>query len=439
MTHWTSLDPRVLAAWEEFAATPAAGPDRAEFETRLHRGNWPHRYPPPFFTPDAAAGVEDVGQRLAALITDVPRRVFGDDVDAWMRFLGVPEPDADLFRVALRNPRLRRASTSFMRPDLLVTADGVRLVELNVSTPMGGMSTLPAYSAATGDSAFGRFLAGRGLSLREPVTAAVWLAAFGALVEPRSGRPPHVFEATADPADPDTGRRFFVDLVRSGGYDISCGLVSDLDVSGDEVRFGGRRVDVVITMYTWDETRRFVPPELTRRLIELDDARAVDFVGSPATALFDDKANLELVTSPGYAGYLDAGERALAAAHVPATFRLSESTVDVAVAGREGFVCKPSSAYGGKDVVFGAAVTDDEWRRLLAERIHGRFVCQERVHPAVVRLAGSGTGGSEVVLGPLIFGGRSAGVFLREGPPRGAAPINVKQGAQAAAVLTVAA
>ena len=441
MNYWSALDRRVLGAWDEFAATAAATEDRSNFVRRLYRSNFPHTYPPPFLTAAAAESVADIGWRLTELITDMPRRAFGDDPTAWMRYLGVPVADSELVQVALLNRRSRRGAAWFMRPDLLVTADGMKLVELNVSTPMGGMSTLPAYFAATQESAFGRHLTRSGLRTEVPDPGAVWLDAFARLLEDRHAAGVHVFEAIANPADLDTGRRFFVEMVEAGGYQISCGMISDLDVSDSGVWFQGRQVDVVFTMYTWHETRRFVPPALTARLIEMDGTGAVAFIGSPATSLYDNKANLELLTQPEFAHHLSEGERQLVRAHVPATFRLRDATLSRALADQSRLVCKPASAYGGMGIAFGPAMDRQEWRSLMLSRLadpHERHVCQELVTADAVNLAGQDPPGREVVLSPLFFGGRFAGLFLRQCPPVGYAPINVKQGAEAAAVLTVA-
>ncbi|MBE8517365.1 hypothetical protein ILP97_07570 [Amycolatopsis sp. H6(2020)] len=436
------LDARVGQVWAQFARRPAAVADREIFLAQIHRSNWGHVYPPPVFTAEAAAELGDLAERLARLVTSMPERVFGGDLPAWLDYLGVPAKDAMLMRAAMTSPRLRRAATSFMRPDLLVTAAGPKLVELNVSTPMGGMSTLPAYTAAAQDSAFGRLLAERGLPIAPSGMARIWLDSLGRLVGRRESprrRRLRLFEAIANPADVDSGRPFFVDLVRSGGYDISCGLVSELELSEDGVRHEGQPIDIVFTMYTWHESKRFVPPELTARLIELDTARVVDFIGSPAAALFDDKANLELLTE--FEEVLDDSERELVRASVPTTFRLREATLDRAIRDRERLVCKPASAYGGVDIGFGPAMTDTEWGAVLRRRLadpRERYVCQELVPPMRVDLPGREPAGREVVLGPLVFGGRTAGIFLRESAPVGHAPINVKQGAEAAAVLTVA-
>ncbi len=441
MSAWSWADPRALAAWDDFAAGQEAGPDRERFEKALWRPGWGTAYPPQVFTADAASETATAGVRLAELISGFPRRVFGEDLDAWVDYLGVPAEDAALMGEALRQPRLRRVATAFMRPDLVLTDDGLKLVELNVATSLGGLSTLAPYTAATRESAYAAFLAERGLAVDAPDTAAIWLEVFAGLTRARGEGPLRVFEATADPADLDGGRRFFVDMIRSAGHHISCGLIGDLELTDTGVRFEGEPVDAVFTAYTWHETKEFVPPALTRRLMELDAAGLVDFIGSPAAALHDNKGNLALLHDEAFDGLLSEDERSLVRRYVPVTFRLRPETLDRAVAEQESLICKPASAYGGKDLVFGSGTGDDEWRALLRDRLADadeRYVLQARQHPAVVSVPGARpTPEREIVLAPLVFGGTYAGVFLRQATPRPQSTINASSGAEVAAVLTL--
>jgi hypothetical protein len=431
------LDPRAAAAWTEFVATGQAESDKTLLRQRLHRPHWSYVYPPPVLRRTAADELAELGTRLAALVVGMPGRVFGDDLDVWMAFLGVPDADAELMRYAYRHPRLRRAATAFMRPDLVLTADGPRLVELNVSTPIGGMSTVDPYAAAAHDSAFAAFLAGRGLHLNPTHAESAWLTTFAELINRRGADRPHVFEAVADPASADSGRRFFVNMIRSGGYDISCGLITDLDLRPDGVFFAGQQISVVVTLYTWYETKRFVPPDLTKALIDLDTAGVIDFIGSPATALFDHKANLELLTT--HHDLLDPTDQTLVSQHIPETFRLTESTLDRAMAEQGHLVCKPASAYGGKGLLFGATLDQAQWATHLRDRITHpeRYVCQRQVHPTVFDLPGAEPSGREIIAGPLIFGGSPAGLYLRHSPPRDNMAITVSHGAESAAALTL--
>jgi hypothetical protein len=437
---WSWLDARAVAAWEDFAKEQEADCDRERFDKALRRPDWRTAYPPQAFTADAASETVTAGVRLAELISGFPHRVFGEDLTAWTDYLDVPAEDAALMTQALRRPRLRRAATAFMRPDLVLTHDGVKLVELNVAASLGGLSTLAPYTAATRASAYAAFLAQRGIALDAPDTAKIWLDVFTGLTRARGEGPLRVFEATADPSDLDGGRRFFVDMLRTAGHHVSCGLVTDLVLTDSGVTYDGERIDAVFTAYTWHESKQFVPPALTRGLMDRDSAGLVDFIGSPAAALYDNKGNLALLHDPDHQHLLTAEERALVDRCVPATFRLRPDTLDRALTERDLLVCKPASAYGGKDLRFGSAMSDQEWHTLLQTRLadpHERHVLQVRQHPATVRVPGAHPGEREVVLAPLVFGGTHAGVFLRQAPPRPRSTINASSGAEVAALLTV--
>jgi hypothetical protein len=437
---WSWLDSQALAAWDDFTAAQDTEDDRERFQKTLRRPDWDTAYPPPVLTTDAAHEIATAGTHLAELISQFPRRVFGDDLTAWADYLGVPAEDTALITEALQQPRLRHIATAFMRPDLVLTDDGLKLVELNVATSLGGLSTLAPYTAATRASSYAAFLADRGLHVDAPDTAKIWLEVFAGLVRSRGTKPLHVFEATADPADLDGGRRFFAEMIRSAGHRISHGLITDLDLTDTGVTYENEPVDAIFTAYTWHETKQFVPPTLTRKLMELDTAGHVDFIGSPAAALHDNKGNLALLHAPEFTHLLTPHEQTLITTYIPETFRLRPHTLDQAIAQREHLICKPASAYGGKNLEFGFTRTDTEWRTLLQSRLddpHERYVLQQRQHPAVVPVPGAEPPtGREVVLAPLIFGGTYAGIFLRQAPPRPQSTINASNGAEVAAVLT---
>ncbi|MFI5527856.1 hypothetical protein ACIA8O_04785 [Kitasatospora sp. NPDC051853] len=437
---WDGLDPRAVAGWKQYAATGAAEADGAVFAERLHRPGWVHTYPPQVLTGEAVAAAETLALRLAELITGFPDRAFGGDRSAWLAHLRLPYADAELIDEALDHPHLAKVATAFMRPDLVVTENGLELVELNVAVSLGGLSTCAPYAAAAADSGFARHLAAQGLRLHGADTSRIWLEVFGSLLRTTDDGPLHVFEAAADPADPAGGRRFFADMIRSAGYRISSGLVHDLELSDEGVGFGGERVHAVFTGYTWDETRRFVPPALTRRLMELDAAGKVDFIGSPAAALHDNKANLALLFDHRFTGLLTAEERELVRAHVPETRVLDASTLEWAMDERARLVCKPAAAYGGKDIAFGLVHSDAAWAEELHRRLDAPGEChvlQRRVPPARLTLPGTATAERELVLAPLLFGGRPAGIFVRHAPPRPDSTVNASSGAEAAGALTL--
>jgi len=79
---------------------------------------------------------------------------------------------------------------------------------------------------------------------------------------------------------------------------------------------------------------------------------------------------------------LDDAELA-AARRIPWTRRLESGLVPRLLAGREGFVLKRSWDYGGKSVLLGAELAEDDWRRgveaAVADGRGGGFVAQERI------------------------------------------------------------
>jgi glutathionylspermidine synthase len=437
------MDERYLAAWQLIRGRPelsdVLAADRQALEQALHRPGWSYAYPPPVLSAAAEAELESAGPALARLITDLPQRVFGEDFQAWANFLGVYGEDAQLVVAAAATPRFRDRALLFMRPDLIVTEQGLRLVELNVSTPLGGLSTHDPYRRVIGGLQVARLLDEQGVRLRAPEMAPIWLAALARAIGERSS-PCTVFEATANPADLDSGRRFLLDLLESGGYRVCAGLVTDLQLGDDGVHYQGNRIDVVYTAYTWYETKRYVPAGLTSQLMELDRRNQVAFINAPATALFDSKANLELLTGPQHRHLMTAPERKLVERYVPETFRLTSDSYQRALEEQHELICKPALAYGGKGVSYGPAMSSSAWRSLLDERLaeshEEAYVCQACVAVAAVQVPALDTAPRNISLGPLVFGGRYAGTFYRQLPARSGSVINASQGAEVGAVLT---
>jgi len=218
--------------------------------------------------------------------------------------------------------------------------------------------------------------------------------------------------------------------------------VHELDVTPQGVFYEGQRVDVVFTMYTWLETRQYVPHDVTTRLIEADEAGVVDFVSPPLSALYDHKANLEILTSGVHRHHFTDGERAVLDRYVPRTWRLTDDTLKLAARDRAGFVLKPATEYGGKGIVFGDQVGDEVWRATLSASLDrdATYVLQERLGDlwSYDDPDGATCRKYQVCLGPMIFGGRYAGTFMRHAPATtGGSAINTARGAEAASLLVL--
>ncbi|WP_042425010.1 hypothetical protein [Streptacidiphilus anmyonensis] len=435
------LAPGLEDSWTKYQETvgaEAAREDADAFAAGTYREGWTHIYPPQLYSPGFVDELAYAARTVVGLLQGIPERVFGGDFAAWMEFQGLTAEESDLLTRSLNKRNLHMAG-QFARPDFVLTTGGPKVVEVNVSAPLGGMNTVDPYLKQFRSSGYLRQLQEAGYDVSAPEMRSIWGAAFQSLVRPRpTDGLPVVFEAIADRADINSGRQEFEKLVGSFGFGYANGLVQDLDVRADGVYYEGRRVDVVFTMYTWLETRKFVPSEVTVRLMEADAAGLVDFIAPPTSALFDNKANLELLTSDAFAGCFTEAEREFIQRYIPRTFRVTKETAPEAVAHRSRMVLKPGSDYGGRGIVFGERMSDEEWATAIGDAAAGSgFICQERLE----LWASPGFDGTEyrdyyVCLGPLVFADTYAGALVRRADAAsGNLVINVKQGAEAGGLL----
>jgi uncharacterized circularly permuted ATP-grasp superfamily protein len=108
-----------------------------------------------------------------------------------------------------------------------------------------------------------------------------------------------------------------------------------------------------------------------------------------------------------------------------------------AVARQARLVLKPAGGYGGTGVTVGPAVPADTWRRTLDQAAaDGQYVLQELVDGDCAELGFTHRETGEVrtarvkfVLGPFVFSGAAAGVFVRHGTPDTGPVINATLGA----------
>lgn len=438
----TMLAPDLVDSWgkyRESVGPEAAREDADAFAAGIYRKGWPHIFPPPLFSSEFVDELSYAARTVVGLLQAIPERLFGGSIAAWMEFQGLAPEESDLLTRSLNKRNLQMAS-QFARPDFVLTASGPKVVEVNVSAPLGGMNTVDPYVKQFRSSGYFRHLQEAGYDVSAPEMRSIWGEAFRSLVRPRQsdGRPV-VFEAIADGNDINSGRHAFEKLVGSFGFAYANGLVQDLDVRADGVYYEGRRIDVVFTMYTWLETRKFVPSEVTIRLMEADAAGLVDFIAPPTSALFDHKANLELLTSDSFAECFTEAERDFIRRYVPRTFRVTEGTASEALADRSRMVLKPGSDYGGRGIVFGDQVSDEEWTTAIGAAAAGSgFICQQRLEELWTSQGFNGTEYRDyyVCLGPLVFAGEYAGTFVRwADAASGNLVINVKQGAEAGGLL----
>lgn len=315
-----------------------------------------------------------------------------------------------------------------IRPDI-VTENGVpKFVEINIEGSVGGVPRADLLAA--------RFLARyRGLTAPPPATearsasirASLGLAAGAHVVIP-------AFSVGTSPGLEDHAAfiKFQAPVCESLGRHGLDAVAFPLDRlaagGGGRLVADGRVVDGVFRLF--DAFSQPDSPGLAA-LTGAVRARTTRMYTSEATFLLSNKMVLawlwaDLGQAPGPDG--DFVRR-----HIPWT--APASTVARAHQRRAELVLKPAGGYGGAGVVLGPAVTPGQWRRalnaatgtdILQRYVAGDQVTLEFSHAATGRTR---TASVPFVLGPFVFGGRAATVFVRHGTPESGPVLSTSRGA----------
>jgi hypothetical protein len=443
------VEPASTAWWCEYLANGANPQEadelfQAQFKT-LHPRYERVVFPPPLFDNGFLRHTATLAVELLDVLISIPNRIFKGDLGRWLQFQGVATSEAK-FLLQLCTPRFLAMATEFARPDCLLTNKGVKIVEFNVAPPIGGIAICDRVREEFRLTAYHKLIQSHGIECSAPSTGARWaetirrLARFSATQDS-----PLFFEALADPselAETIPQHADFVRIIEGAGFEHAVGLIGDLDVRSDAVWFKDKRVHVVFTAFTYSELRRFrVPEKLVLQLANADDRQQVDFICPPTHVLFDNKINLELLTSPTYRHYFSTSELDLIDAHLLPTRRLSTETFDDAMRDRLGYVLKPTREFGGAGVSVGSNENSESWEAKLKQALAGPdlFILQ-RVAPTLWRHDSTrGVDPQLFCLGPMVFGHQYAGALVRGVAERTDIPIiNSAMGAAIGAAMSCA-
>ncbi|GAB7126766.1 hypothetical protein JCM19000A_12730 [Silvimonas sp. JCM 19000] len=444
------LDEPANAQWQHYLSQQrlTAAEAVAAFKAAQARAGEPLQnivFPPPLFTRSTISALAQASTELVRILMSLPERIFGGDIAAMLAFQGIPAAEARFIQ-HFCSPKLLNAARAFARPDFLLTEAGFSAVEINVGSALGGIGFCDGIAAGFLADQYHQHLTAQNVQCRAAPMLQTWLAAIRALLPTAVANKaaPLFFEAMVDPQDlqsPLLGHAYLVKSLREHGFAYANGLAQDLTFREDGVFYGDRQVDIVYGMFTYAEMRALhVAPDFLYRLAEADAKQQVAMIAPPANMLFDNKANLELLSASQFADYYSPAERALLARLVPATFRLHEASMQRALAQRDAWVLKPAADYGGAAVTIGANVTDLAWLQILhAALVSGSpYVLQEKI-PTLWSYASAAHAAGQrffVCLGPMVFGGQYGGALLRQTPLTPHIPvINVRQGASAGVAL----
>lgn len=403
-------------------------------------------FPPLIFEAAFLDKVSADAASVLAILGSLPQRIFGGDVALMLEFQRADATARSLVMMFSEAAWVERA-LQFARPDVLICESGIRIVEMNVGSALGGLGDCDRVMAEWQSSELCQLLGQSGLRtscagmmeqwakvVREDMKASSW------------SRRPQLFIALVNAQElrakkPSTAA--FLECLEQQGFDAVTGLLQDLRASPTGISYLGRRIDAVYPMFNLEELAKHpIPASKFEQLLAADEAGTARYFGSPASTLFENKCNLELLTGPSYSHFFTPGERQLLERIIPLTLRLTPEVVQLAHAGQSRFVLKPASSFGGDRVMVGADVSASQWKLAVSTAAENpcAYVLQESAGRPLRYPSSNGLGQSTVSLGPMLLGGQAGGCLLREVDLDSGTPvINASRGARVGVAMVAAA
>lgn len=352
----------------------------------------------PLFVPESEiSGFADDLATVFRILVSLPERVFGGDRRRFCRALGMDDRLAALMCLgATGQPPL------YLRADAYHDANAFRLLELNIGSQLGGTDFAQLNRALLRVPAFKDFAERHRLGYVDTVGRLI--RTLRAAAEAVTDSEPVV--ALIESTGGITSYRHVFDALREAmlehGVRLLLGEVQELGEADGKAVLRGTPLDVVLRYFVAAEV---VDDPVARDRLELlvrahQAGRTVLYTPLEG-AMFASKGALAMLHDPLVRERFSAAEQAVVDRTVPWTRLLSENgslPADHAElmarcrTGREGLVLKPGVGHGGKDTVVGHAVTDEEWRQALLDRVTGDHVVQERVRPVGEPVVDAGSG-----------------------------------------------
>ncbi|HYG63669.1 MAG TPA: amino acid adenylation domain-containing protein, partial [Thermoanaerobaculia bacterium] len=394
--------------------------------------------------------MERVSVGLVRLVKSLPRRVFGNDPERLRDFYGLAS--ADLARNLVAEPS--GLAEVIGRGDFLDTAGGLKCLELNLVSDLGGWQAPLWAEGYSRVPLWERFVREQGLRVACRDTVALLFehvvsAARELGRDDGAVNAAMVLPAGAGSLGPELeawlAARYAAALRRAAP--LREGMLLILSYAGLRERqgmlwAGDRRVHAAVEIHH---------EGTAAQALRCFKAGTLALFNAPVRAILTDKRNIALISELADRGeILTPAERALVQRHVPWTRRLAAAEASwrggtawlprLALEARHELVLKRAREGRGAAVHLGASTPEAVWLERVEQALaDGDWVVQERVEPlpSVHQRGERGWDLHDAVWGLFVFGERYGGAFLSLQPREQGRVVNLTQGASAGVVFEV--
>jgi hypothetical protein len=386
---------------------------------------------PAFLEAGRLHGLESDLDRLFALLTSLPRRLFGGDLRALGRAAGMTPYQIDAVERTAEDSPL-----SFGRADLYQDVDGFRLLEFNLVSAVGGLEIAELNRLLLRHPTLAGFVAEAGLEYVDTMARIAELIKAECEHGDAWSTPVVVITDTPENFAPHAKRfQYMAQIWSEMGLDAMACPLDRFEERPGRLFAEGRPVDVVYRYFLIEDLLDPDGQRLIEPVLRATEKGNVILLSRMDTELYGSKAILAVLSDRANRPAFHADEEELVDRLLPWTRVLREGPsvgppagpsgvadgevdlIKYAQASRDTLVLKPALLHGGIGVQPGWSVSPERWEECLRSCAGGSYVLQQRVRPVTESFPVARQPGvvEPVVLnwGVFLAGGTYAGTLIR--------------------------
>ncbi len=376
-------------------------------------------------------------EMLYSCVTSLPDRLFGGDLGAFAASTGMtPEQVSAIVRGRGSAPsRLARA-------DLYLDEAGWRVMEMNMSSALGGVDNMALNRAMLEDPFIAEFVRENNLGYLDTMVEVVETL-FAECNVPSGTRPVVAlcdWPASYVTLEPQLRKNVAV-FDALGVEALPC-HIGQLRLEDDSIWLGDRQIDVIYRLFLMEDLLDPSGPELIDPVLRAAERGKVAIFSPMDAELYSSKGALALLSDESNRHVFSDTELATLDRFLPWTRMVRPGPVtvdgasvlleDYALSERTELILKPTLLHGGMGVVPGWQTEPDEWRKLIESAMGEQFVLQKRIHPfaeSFPKLDGTGTEEWVLLWGGFLGARGYSGMLLRGTTKSDAGVLNMTTGA----------
>ncbi len=402
----------------------------------LYGGEHSPIVPIPFIlSEEEARKLAGLSSQLVEIILSIPKRIFGNDLKLYAKALKVPENRFELYSQTFGD------DVSYAcRGDALLTSDGWKFVELNVSGILGGIDIGSANKANEHLEFFEGFDSASDFAYLDPIESLKEkLRRSARKLKPTGRATVAIIEWSQWMPDLKDHYYCLKNLLQDPAYEVVVCDEKEISIAEDFLSKDGQVIDIVLRSFQSFDSLPDI--QLMTELMVLHKKRKIECYVPSHAELFMSKMNFSILWDPKNQDLFSDAEKEFIREYIPETFAIDNMTV--VLREKDNFIIKASASWGGDGVYAGWEHEEEEWTELLSTLPESSaFIAQKRVQVVEFPLPFAVNDelkieGQNVVWGPIIIDTQYAGMFTRALPINKGSIVNGSRGAALGSVFTM--